>query len=427
MSLLGKILAVLNVFGVIGFVLLAGMVYAKRQSWSHAVFRQDLATNGLPLQGDEVDPQGFAVADRFSDQDRKELFPAGEQPQSQEAEVRSLQGTVTGRVRALSGDPRAQMLLCTTVLEPFALTAAEQERYAAYRKYLASLEDLKRLRDQLQRAFEAAQKTMRQPPADRQPRKFRQVFNEALYLDAGWSGGPFVDGLFAALPAGDPARLTVAQFNEAFDRSLENQRAALVAQTEGLFTDVLRREDSSEEQRKRRIARLLFGLVAGGVTAVPAPPGAAEDLTNDPAFRRFVSVVGVRAAVEAVREQADALAQIAAELRSEWGREQATFAVRHARVLDRVRERAAQVDAENAEIKRLNELVVAHEEQLKKKRLTVKNYKDELAEARDQTDKDVKELRDLAALLHQERIKLRDAMDNNQKIEKQIRTLEEGR
>jgi hypothetical protein len=430
MSLLGKILAILNVFGVIAFVVLAGMVFAKRQSWAHAVHRQDLAINGLPLSADEVDPQGVPQADKFSNLDRKELFPTGEPVLNQEDEVRRLQNQVTARVRNQAGDPLNQMLTCTTILEPFAQTAAEQERYAAYRKYLAAPDRLKALKAQLAKAFETAKRTMRQPPAEHQKRTFREAFDEALFDQTGWTGGPFVDGVFAALGR-DPAKVDAAEFDAAFDRALEKQRNDLVQLVQEKFTDALKSdkqgEKRSEEQRKRRIAHLLFCLVAGGAEAAPQPAGGAEDLTVDPAFRRFTTVVGVRAAVEAVRQQAATLGQIASELQTEWGRQQSTFAVRHARVLDRLRDRARQVEAENAQIKKLNDLVNAHEEQLKKKRVTVKTYQDDLAEARDQTAKDVKELRDLAALLHKERLKLRDAMDTNQKLEKQIRTAEEGR
>ena len=73
MSLLGKILAIFNVVGLVVFVFLGLMVYAKRQSWSHAVHRQDVALNGLPLSGNEVDQRGVPLADKFYEVDRKVL------------------------------------------------------------------------------------------------------------------------------------------------------------------------------------------------------------------------------------------------------------------------------------------------------------------------------------------------------------------
>ena len=52
MSLFGKILAIFNVFAVLGTLALMAMNYAKRQSWEYAVFRQDLMINGLPITKD---------------------------------------------------------------------------------------------------------------------------------------------------------------------------------------------------------------------------------------------------------------------------------------------------------------------------------------------------------------------------------------
>jgi hypothetical protein len=49
MSLFGKILAVLNVLAAGAFVYLATMDWGKRQAWSYAAFRHDLALDGLPL------------------------------------------------------------------------------------------------------------------------------------------------------------------------------------------------------------------------------------------------------------------------------------------------------------------------------------------------------------------------------------------
>ncbi len=427
MSLLGKILAVLNIFGMVGFVLLAMMVYAKRQSWAHAVFRQDVALNGLPLVADEADIQGFPIAEKFSESDRKELFPTGDAPTSQEGEVRRLQTAVQGKVNSLQSDPREQAKLCTQTLEPFVLTGTEQLDLHDCRKYLGDPKAEAELKEQMGRAFQQAQATFRKPPADQQKRTFREAFDEALYLKEGWNGGPFTEALLAALPPTDPAKWPANTFEDCFKKSIDQQREKLSRQTFALFEDALETRNRSPEQRKRRIARLLFGLVVASPEAATAPVGAAEDLTADPAFRRFATIVGVRAAVEAIRDEAMTLSRVADELRAVWKNEQSVFAVRHDRILDQVRDRARQLDTETAQLKHLSELVAAHEEELKKQRLTVKTYTEELEQAREQTAKEVQELRDLSAVLHRERVKLRDAMDNNQKLEKQLRTLEQSR
>lgn len=49
MSLLGKILTILNAITAIVFLVLAGMNYRARNDWAYAVFRHELAIHGLPL------------------------------------------------------------------------------------------------------------------------------------------------------------------------------------------------------------------------------------------------------------------------------------------------------------------------------------------------------------------------------------------
>ena len=51
MSLFGKILALLNIFGALALVYLAMMDYGKRQAWAYSYFRHELFYKGLPLTG----------------------------------------------------------------------------------------------------------------------------------------------------------------------------------------------------------------------------------------------------------------------------------------------------------------------------------------------------------------------------------------
>ena len=50
MTLLGKILAALNVLAALAFATLLVMAYGKRQAWSFAVFRHDVQLLGLPIE-----------------------------------------------------------------------------------------------------------------------------------------------------------------------------------------------------------------------------------------------------------------------------------------------------------------------------------------------------------------------------------------
>jgi hypothetical protein len=58
MSLLGKILTFLNVLAAIGFFVMAGMDWNKRQLWAEAVIEHKLLFEGLPLDEHEMDLEG---------------------------------------------------------------------------------------------------------------------------------------------------------------------------------------------------------------------------------------------------------------------------------------------------------------------------------------------------------------------------------
>src|SRR4051794_10819131 len=55
MSLFGKILALLNVFGAIGLACLALLDFNARYKWTHAVHFHDLLVRGLPVNDAEAD------------------------------------------------------------------------------------------------------------------------------------------------------------------------------------------------------------------------------------------------------------------------------------------------------------------------------------------------------------------------------------
>jgi hypothetical protein len=58
MSLLGKIMAILNVLAAIGFFAVAGMDWAKRQAWAESVLEHKMLIDGLPVDQQEKDLEG---------------------------------------------------------------------------------------------------------------------------------------------------------------------------------------------------------------------------------------------------------------------------------------------------------------------------------------------------------------------------------
>jgi len=103
MSLLGKILAVVNVLAAIGFIYLAASDYGKRQQWSYAVFRHDLAINGLPVDEKEKDVDNRERVKDLSQATLAEMFQGvGNPVKTQVEEFRKVQGEIGNRI---TGDP----------------------------------------------------------------------------------------------------------------------------------------------------------------------------------------------------------------------------------------------------------------------------------------------------------------------------------
>lgn len=137
MSTLGKVLAVLNALAAIGFVCLAAADWGKRQEWSYAVLRQELALDGLPLDENERTPDGTLAVDVLSDETMQELFRpvGGIAPQlkpadkTQLAEVRRAKDRLLNEINALPDDAAKRKRL-TTIVPSLATTLGQRDKFA---------------------------------------------------------------------------------------------------------------------------------------------------------------------------------------------------------------------------------------------------------------------------------------------------------
>ncbi len=137
MSLFGKLLALLNVFGVIGALALIAMDYAKHRTWEYAVFRQELMMNGLPLDKEEKDGQGNVLADDVGEQTQKELFAGNAPVTTQKDEVQRVKDLLNGKVQS-AGDKKKQIYLLARVLTPLALTSEQAPTCSPTRRTCAT-------------------------------------------------------------------------------------------------------------------------------------------------------------------------------------------------------------------------------------------------------------------------------------------------
>jgi hypothetical protein len=432
MSVLGKILAFLNVLAAIGFICVAAMAYGKRQSWSHAVLRGDLMIHGLPLDAKEVDPEGQVLVDRVGEETQRQLFAqAGGTPvATQEAEVERVRGRVNSFIGS-AGTPPQQLGQLARILMPFAETNSQREGLFALFFWLGSPQNEKVLTERVTRASNEAEQKFRQaPPPGRPKPTFADLFHDALAAQGGEPVGPIEPAFVKAFTAG--AQKPAAQ---ALSEALEELRADLDGQLKALFAEALSGQRRTANkgrgvdpgERRRAVARLLLNLLDAVPEQQAAPQGQPQGLADAPNTRRFLTVVGLREAVQAVDAQAQTLAQIGEELAAERSRDMSQFAKAYTAELGGVRQRAQEVADHAADLQRKNEQTAAQDVLVKKRQSEVDSYKSELADSRKQTAARLQELRTMSDALFRERIKLRDATRENQKLEKDLHKLEEGR
>jgi hypothetical protein len=119
MSLLGKILAILNVLAALGFVYLAAADWGKRHAWAYSVFRHELIIDGLPVDESETSADDKApIVDRISDKSAEDIFrQAGGQPvKTQRAAVKQLHDQVRAKIQGATDEAAQRQALYDTLL-----------------------------------------------------------------------------------------------------------------------------------------------------------------------------------------------------------------------------------------------------------------------------------------------------------------------
>src|SRR5439155_16650851 len=99
MSLLGKILALINVLAAVGFIYLAASDYGKRKQWSYAVFRHELAIDGLPLDDQQKDVDDVPIVKNLKEPTLAQMFQgAGAPVSTQTDEVAHVQQALNEKI-----------------------------------------------------------------------------------------------------------------------------------------------------------------------------------------------------------------------------------------------------------------------------------------------------------------------------------------
>jgi hypothetical protein len=429
MSIFGKLLAILNVLAAGGAIYLMAMNYSRTRAWEYVVFRQDLLINGLPLDKETRDPQGNLLFEDIGPNTQRELFPS-EPVLTQQEEVERVKRQVQAKLQGVA-DKKTQVALYARTLLPMALTNFQRERMLSFQTHLSTPKAQEELKKQFETAYNQARAYLQKAQADPKKRSLDEAFSDSLAALRIEPAGPLAEAFLKAAGP-DGAR----PFDQAFDQSLDAVLAELQGQLDGLFQDALKRTENGKErpdsERRRIIAILLFNLSDSLVDQPAGSVPANQDyVLANPTYKRFLTVVGLKAGIQAIHDQAQTLGDVAdyvaGGLDLERKRERTLFAMEHEKLVEQVRERAADVAATAALLDRRQKQLVAHEEELKKRRLDVATYEKDLDAARKDTQEQLTQLRQLSDLLYTERLKLRGASSRSQGLERDIRILEEGR
>ena len=135
MSILGKILAILNILGVAGFVALASMTYTKRQAWELANIRADLVVDGLPIDDLENDKEAIPLVRRIPPHLLDEMFAASPVA-TQVAEVNRVRVELDALLSA-ADTVRKKDLLLARLLIPMGGSYNRFEQYVDREFYLS--------------------------------------------------------------------------------------------------------------------------------------------------------------------------------------------------------------------------------------------------------------------------------------------------
>ncbi len=347
MSLFGKVLAVLNLVALGGFLFMAASDLQMRQAWSYAVLRWDLALDGIPVDKEEADPRGRPRYLILDDALSNELVgdPA---IRTQEEYLDRRKEEIDARIDDEKVKP-AKIEKIAEVLSILADTPSQREAYSLAIRSDKSPANAQKLRTQLDARFDSLKEIK-----DREAK-----------------------------------RLAIGR--------------TLVALLDQLPTDDEKKK-RAEDQKK--------------------PVDQRADPAADPVYRRTLNAIGVRTMSRVLDVQAEEFLGMAlgvAEVRKE---ERTSFVYHHQSTIGELMHREHQLQEQKDKL----DVVLAQAKVQEERALTQKALVDRLAidweKKQDDTNVELKKLTAEQERLYFVRLRLRDANQYNQKMERAIRKLE---
>jgi len=245
MSLLGKLLAILNVLAAVLFVAVAGLDWMQRQRWEYVVFRHDLFVDGLPIDDKEKGPDLAPRVTKFTEPWFGQMFQhagGGSAVKTQTDEVNNLKKLIGDKVASpevagtksqkLAGFLRA---LARTQSEREDLTRQMADQTPDKQEALEALQ--KQLDDQFAGVNELGANGQKQSLEERKANAARLLFclREALqdpkddfFASNDYKRYLLVVGLPAAAHAADDEALLLVKMTEETIRAHDVEREQFV-------------------------------------------------------------------------------------------------------------------------------------------------------------------------------------------------------
>ena len=449
MSLFGKILALLNIFGALGLVYVSMLDYGKRQSWAYSYYRHELVLNGLPLPPDQREAVNPEMDDRITEDLAREMFgPLGNNPvTTQVQEVERVQALIDGKLQIAQSKP-AQTYLLARVLMPLADNYLEREQLLACQAHLGTAPGIANLEKRCEDASRGAVR----PVAEGQPeRPYADAFRLAFRAQGGEPAEYLVSLLLAKI-VDDKGRPTATKIHDAFLAAIDAQHAALDRRYQQLFADARGTSDkasvdapNSTAAQRAAIARLLLGVsvflaeeeiltdeskadLKKRLAASPDRATYQNALVETEPYRIYVRrtyiVCGIEKGLEAISERAAVLRSLGEYAQQSSGQERLQFSFDHAAIIEQLREQAAVVREEQLRIAGNKKKLADYEQVVRLRTKEIEDLTADLAKSHAETAKEIGKLRALSENVLGLRLRIRDAIRDNERGEKRIRELE---
>lgn len=450
-TLLTLSLCFLNVLAALGFAFLLMMDYSKRQAWSYAVFQHDLALRGLPLEEEANGPSASQVT-----------FPR------QKLDAEELKNVMTQRGVKGSGDVLSAVLVLSHPILPEHMTPEVQsDWFKGLGEPVKTLEDeirrvKKELPDSIARAAQEVADGAKTEAEKRQ--KLEKILLSLAYtvhqveavnkkvkdLSAAQVDDKLREAAQRRILVDILAPLDFTRPGEVDDRFLEQVSLFDTKRLEQLQNLLLRRMASLLEpdfdptlhfgkawaeqprdsiDKRQAIAFFLFTL-----SQVKKPDGTPLYPPD-----RVPAIVGLHQYAVAAQALSHALVSIQERLLDaikadrdgavfQGGKDQpdrtSGFVDHYQAEIQRLRTLMAVIKSKEARLEDMQLRFKGHKKNVEDRELQVKELTDKILEARAQSAKQQKDLDRLQEVFFQAKVRLRDAQQQNLRLEQELGLLE---